>query len=265
MQQLKKATPVSKQQLLKSLELLRQLLILDDKKNLLSTVNELGVHWTMKYANDLQGKEDKIRFLQLANNWISNSIMSLSLEKNKPQIFNLMEQNKSILLRQATASNKAEEFGNLPDSLIVQKKQLIQQKSKLEALLLQEDTEEQKQYFQAELNKVNLTYDRLQGQIAKDYPTYLALSQKTNNVPLKNLQEKMQPNMGLIEYLVSDSAIFIICITKHNITIKQSPIGINLLRKKIKNFQHQKILILILKCLISLNINYIKIYLIIKK
>ena len=101
--------------------------------------------------------------------------MKLTPANQVDEVFNLVDQNKSVLLLQATKSETAYRLGNLPDSLVKLDKQLQKKQAKLEASLLEKRSQSTKDSLLRLLNNTNGKLDELKSKIATDYPKNIML------------------------------------------------------------------------------------------
>ena len=91
-------------------------IVFADKKQII--VADLAIALSARFKNSVSSDKDKLRILALGNIWLQRSLSILNQKDDCTKAFNLMDQNKSVLLLQATKSEESYHLGELPDSLI---------------------------------------------------------------------------------------------------------------------------------------------------
>ena len=108
---------------------------------------QAAIRLNNQIRNDFSNEGDKLRSLATTNGFVLQGIQSavqLKKEGYAQEAFAFAELNKGVLLMDAAKSEKAYQFGNLPDSLINQEKQLQKQFARIKASLIQNLPKEQK-------------------------------------------------------------------------------------------------------------------------
>ncbi|MCP4438404.1 MAG: CHAT domain-containing protein [Aureispira sp.] len=190
-------------------------------------------------------EDDKAAFLQQIHKTYARSIeVSLLLykeTKNEQYLenaFQMAEQNKSILLRDALNMKTAQQMGGVPDSLIAQENGLSKNIVQLEKKL--RDAHRKKNtaaigHFEKALFLQKEERERLQKKLEQEYPKYYELKYTENIVSVKELQEQLTPKTMLIEYFVADSNVTIFSITSTSIDAQQ--VLFNDLKKAIRHYR----------------------------
>lgn len=188
------------------------------KKNGPNTTNQrlvvadLATNLLDQWRNSHHDEKDKLRVLSTSSKWM---VKSLNLHDNKTDIkraFALAERNKSVLLLQASKSEKAYRIGNLPDSLVEQESQLFKEKDRYQAMLMEKRPKIEKDSLNDLLNRVNQDITSFIRRISKKYPLYSKTKYQASEVDPSMVQKLLPPNTALIEYVVGDSLLHIFCI-----------------------------------------------------
>jgi len=133
--------------------------------------------------------------------------------------FVFAENNKSVLLANALKSEKALNFGGLPDSLAQQERALREKITVLEKQLL--ETEEaqdslQRLKIRSKLLDCNAAKDTFMDFIEKNYPQYSQLKYDNTETGMTQIQEILNEEDALLEYFVYKKQSFLIIVTKKN-------------------------------------------------
>lgn len=137
------------------------------------------------------------------------------------------EKNKANVLLSVLQESKAKEFSNIPDSLIEREKELKEELQELEQMLLQYDEIEydslkaklDEQFYLAEKELINLHHI-----YENDYPTYYHLKFQSAIPESDELIKKLSSVEALISYTLSDSILYIFCITSEGLVLMEEPI-----------------------------------------
>lgn len=147
-------------------------------------------------------------------------------QKQQPQylnrVFELMEQSKAVVLREAIDRNKALIFANLPDSLLHLeenfRQDIAERRDQLNGdfdLANPEDStwvaNEKK-----ELQDLEVTYDRLLKQLTSTNPRFRAIAQDSVVFTLARMKSSVQDNTQVLEYFMSDQWVYLFAIQKGN-------------------------------------------------
>jgi len=156
------------------------------------------------------------------------SYLLFEITKNKTYIdtaFFFAEKNKANVLVEAILESRSQTFSGILDSLIQQEKKL---KSKLQECELKRQAEifnkgkrnkERIKTLEKIFFSLNLSYDSLIKIFEKNYKNYFLLRYSTSILSSVEAQKALSPGTAIVEYVVSDSLLFIITITKENISI----------------------------------------------
>lgn len=206
---------------------------------LLLLVNKLG----LEYRNAFIDEADKLQTIQELSSFSEHGIrLAYSLHQTTPkdeylqQIFSFMEENKSALLSQSLKSQKAHQFGFLPDSLAKKEKELKAvlgelQKAEIEA------TETEKNAIAVKINATNLDIEHFKQIIKEKFPQYHQYQYSSHTPSLPEIQALLPDKTMLIEYFVHPQAVYLLAINKSKISVQQLPIVVDTLQKNIADLR----------------------------
>jgi CHAT domain-containing protein len=197
-----------------------------------------------QYRHRFTTDSDKLYLLERSVKWTYKAIQSTieiaeqeKIEDFEARAFAFAEQNKSVLLSEAVQNDKAHIFGDLPDSL-AQKERLLQEEySSLQAELLDSKSEEDKLAIRSKINDLNQEIEQFKAFLEKNYPKYNALKYSKNQVSTKHIQELLDEETALIEYVVADSIVYIFCVDKTHFELYQQKITKNQLSKQVADLR----------------------------
>lgn len=186
-------------------------------------VADLATQLLYKNRQEYIGEADQLRLLSESAFWTHKAIHSLSkLEnnaRNKKMAFRFAELNKSVLLHSSIQTERAYVFGGLPDSLVLKEKKLQEEKVSLKAALLEQLPSEEAKSLQRDLSTVNLSLNAFKEQIQKEYPKYSQLKYQAPSISLENIKKALDSKTALLEYVVSDSSVYIFYVDQESVNM----------------------------------------------
>lgn len=182
---------------------------LSNKSKSLTIISEVVNELLIKTRNEVLNEKDKLRLLSTSHLWLQRSLSVLEPEIQASKAFELADQNKSVLLLQATKSESKYHLGNLPDSLIWQDQKLLKKQSELQAKLLENDLTAKTNSLLDEINEVNQQIDDFEKMLAKAYPKYHKIKYQQTDATVAEIQSSLDRNQALLEYVISDSTLHI--------------------------------------------------------
>ncbi len=191
---------------------------------------DLSINLFKRSKDDYSNDTDKLRMLSESHKWMLQAFHVFDPVDDIDRAFQFAELHKSVLLLEATKASKAYRMGNLPDSLIEQSKSLQNKSTALQAKLVKSKVEEA-EHIRSELNAVNLQRKMLKDTIEKHYPNYAQFMFRTVEPKIMEVQEALDRQTALLEYVVGDSSLYIFCITRS----KKSLVKVPLIKNKLLN------------------------------
>ena len=200
-------------------------------------VSELALQLLKKSRDSFIREKDKLRILKKNSAWVLRNFRVIDKTKNINRAFEIAEQNKSVLLMDLSQTQTAYRFGDLPDSLAQQEKDIHRDYSKLKAKLLERRSKEEKDSLLNVLNKLNLSTQKFNKRIEAKYPKYAAFKYQKLDVSIKDIQEQLDEETALIEYVLGeDSVVYIFYIDKQRARLVEEPIAQKKLQIQIRKF-----------------------------
>jgi CHAT domain-containing protein len=201
-------------------------------------VADLATTLLTRIRNQMPNEKDKLRMLSQSNVWMLRSLKVLNQEDDKLKAFLCADQNKSVLLHQATKSEAAYRLGVLPDSLVWKDKKLLKKQSQLQAKLVEKRSKTEKDSLRNELNHINQNIEDFTKNIKKDYPKYHKLKYQQVNASLEEIQGLLDDNTALLEYAIADSVVHIFLVDKTQVQWTKSFVNNKELKNRIKALHH---------------------------
>ncbi|MCH2045109.1 MAG: CHAT domain-containing protein, partial [Saprospiraceae bacterium] len=193
--------------------------LLDKEPQKQLLVVDLALSLLEHSKNKLLDDKDKLIILQQSSIWVQGSMSILNKEQEVAKAFDLIEQNKSVLLLDATSIKHAYADGFLPDSLVEQEKGFARKYADTRAKLIETRTENEQDSIRSILNSLNLKIDAFQKGIEQDYPKYASMKYDHAIVKANELQKTLDNKTALLEYFVADSMVYTICVTKNSMQL----------------------------------------------
>jgi CHAT domain-containing protein len=175
----------------------------------------------------------KLKTLANTNRWASRGLYLLDRAGQVEEAFDLAEANKSVLLLEATKSEKAYRLGNLPDSLMLEESTLFKERDQLQANIIKKRPQVERDSLRALLNTVNQNIHSFVNNLEQDYPNYVELKYKNDNATLNEIQTLLDPKTALLEYVVTDSVLYLFYMDKDKYKMLHQPINQSVLKTKI--------------------------------
>jgi len=197
-------------------------------------VADLATALLAKARNQVLNEQDKLRMLSLSNNWLLLSLEGLVPEKDRNKAFKLADQNKSVLLLQATKSEKIYRLGNLSDSLAQKNTELTKKQSALKAKLYENRPKPEKDSLRSLLNEVNQELAAFAKMLKENYPKYHQLKHQEIATKVDGIQDLLDEQTALIEYVIGDSVIHIFAVTKEQVQWGKSFVATSLIKARIQ-------------------------------
>jgi len=177
----------------------------------------------------------KLATLEESNHWLKKSLAVLDTAADNRQAFELADQNKSVLLLQATKSEQAYRLGKLPNDLARQNQRLFNKQSELQAKLLEKRSTAEKSKFRNALNQVNQDIDKWLNLVKKEYPKYYDLQYQEIRTKVHEIQAGLADKTALIEYVIADTVLHIFKVDKLGVQWHQEPLMDSVLSANIKH------------------------------
>nr|WP_320117730.1 CHAT domain-containing tetratricopeptide repeat protein [uncultured Marinifilum sp.] len=151
-------------------------------------------------------------------------------DKYKEKAFKYAERSKSASLTSSLNEVNAKNFGGIPQDLQDQEIQLRKEIAEFREKVYEErkkpnpDIRLIKQW-QENLFSLNEKYNQMVLLFEDDYPEYYALKYDNSPIDIENLQSSLNDDDVLIEYSLSDSALFVFSITTNSFNVKRQDIN----------------------------------------
>ncbi|AHM59366.1 hypothetical protein D770_05495 [Flammeovirgaceae bacterium 311] len=148
--------------------------------------------------------------------------------------FKLMERGKSRLLRERVVEIQNFNNRNIPDSLLMQERQLKSHFAALQSTLETSSQSIGKDTVRNQLFSVGEEIRNWQRKIKKAYPEYTTMPTAKNEMTLADLQKKLNAGAVFVEYFFGSEAVYIISATSKNLCLIK--VDADSLNEKISDF-----------------------------
>lgn len=199
-------------------------------------VADLAMTLLKRRRNEFIGVSDKLMVLAHSTEWLLRSLSAIDPQTEVDKAFLFAEENKSALLMDATKAERSYTFGQLPDSLVAQEKALQKSYTQLNAALLESRPNSEKDSLRSALNTLNFSIQSFKENLNNNYPEYANLKYQNDSMTIQMVQENLDKQSALIEYVASDSILHIFYIDQQQVQLVQHPLPIKLLKRNIKDF-----------------------------
>jgi len=147
----------------------------------------------------------------------------------KEKAFRYAERSKSASLMSSLNDVNAKNFGGIPKDLQEQERRLKMDIAKFREFVYEERKKTSPDRskiteWQDTLFNLNEEYNQMVLRFEKEYPDYYALKYDTKTIDIKTLQNRLEDNNVLLEYSISDSALFTFVVTKEKFEIQRQSI-----------------------------------------
>jgi CHAT domain-containing protein len=168
--------------------------------------------------------DSKLRILGRSETWTSRGLHLLNKSGQVEEAFALAEAQKSVLLLEATKSEKAYQLGALPDSLMLREKALFKERDELQASIIKSSERFTQDTLRALLNVVHQNIHSFVSKLEQEYPNYAQLKYQNDNVTLTEVQALLEPKTALLEYVITDSVLYLFYMDKNTYKMLHQPI-----------------------------------------
>lgn len=157
-------------------------------------------------------------------------------------VLQAMENNKSVLLTDVLQGHYAQRISGIPDSLLAQKKAQLQhiEQLKKEKVELEQGVVSQRNTtsIKSNLAAAEQALQVFEQQLITNYPLYGQLLRKESTLKLERVQsDLLDDKTALIEFLVSDSTIYQLVVTRQTAQLYDLGIAKKELDRQIVNFR----------------------------
>ena len=150
-------------------------------------------------------------------------------EKYKNLAYEFSEKSKASVLLSSLRDAGAKGFGGIPDSLLKAEKDLVRDMAFYHEQIYEEKRKGSPDKTKIELWEkkifdLNNKYDNLIKEFENNYPEYYSLKYKTSVTGIRQIRRKLDNESTLLEYTLTDSALYIFAIRKDGFNIYEQSI-----------------------------------------
>ncbi|MCP4440390.1 MAG: CHAT domain-containing protein [Aureispira sp.] len=183
---------------------------------------------------------DKLTNLKVIGGMLATAIqieLELASEKDEATVrktFQYAEQNKSILLTEATKAKNRQTFGQLPDSIAKKEAMLQLQFSQLKKEELETADPTKRMEVTNVLNQLSIEIEAFRKELKETNPKYYELKYNTTTKQLKDIQDELSSKTALLEYFVADEFIYLFSVQKEKANLYTLKINKDSLNSKVR-------------------------------
>ena len=178
---------------------------------------------SQEYCDDQYGTPiDKLQRIQDHLNIYENCIDSYTKHNHfldSRIAFEIAEKTKSRLLKINLNAIKANDFSNVPDSLLTKEVTLKKSIAKFEKLRFESTNDSITKDCTNQLFKLKRQKDELDDLLLKEYPRFHNLKYNNKVISVSSLQQNLTNNEIIIEYYIGKENIYLYTITKNNYNV----------------------------------------------
>lgn len=145
-------------------------------------------------------------------------------EEFKIRAFGFSERSRAIILSQFVHDSRARQFAGIPEDLLSKemrlKEKITFREKELADVLRQNDVDDSARVaVHHELISARMRYDSLLEALKRNYPAYHALRYHSGRPDLRKIQQSMDMDDGILEYMLGDSAAYVFVATRNSIDV----------------------------------------------
>ncbi|PRX57194.1 CHAT domain-containing protein [Flagellimonas meridianipacifica] len=181
---------------------------------------------------DISAFKDKISFSEQIQELYQDAIAANLLDNRKGEsllnTFYFAEKSKSNILKELLNDDK-KVFAGLPNEILEVEHELKVKQAFYSSKManatnndrFMEQGEKVSNTFKDKLFYTNRAYDSLITTIASDYPNYFKFKYDTDILSVPQIQQRLNSNTSLLEYVVLESVAYVFVITKNGFQVKE--------------------------------------------
>jgi len=142
------------------------------------------------------------------------------------QAFLIADRSKGNALMERLFDNEAKTIAGIPDSLLTLEQDLLHTVAKIEtrmARMVNEQTQEENANYsktQADYFSVRQKHQELIDLLEQCYPKYFAIKYGRYSLSLSQVQQQLEPNSVIAEYMIDDSVVYVFAVSKNSLVVK---------------------------------------------
>jgi CHAT domain-containing protein len=145
-------------------------------------------------------------------------------DRHKHMAFDYSEKSKASVLLSALRDAGAKGFGGIPDTLLKQESDLIRDIAFYSEQLYEEKRKNipdslKIDLWERKLFRIKKSNEDLVSLFEKNYPEYYALKYRTGMIAIKDIQRRIKKGATVLEYSLTDAALYAFLITKDHFDI----------------------------------------------
>ncbi|MCD4746189.1 MAG: CHAT domain-containing protein [Bacteroidales bacterium] len=195
---------------------------------------EIAVNLIQKIRFSFSTEESKLFLMENEKNTLIHAIhTALALYEEtgilsyKTKAFEFAEKSKATILLASLRNNDAMIFGGIPDSLQNIENEIIHALSSYKNFIFKEKEKQNPDknkitLWEEKVFNLNIKQDKLIAYLENKFPSYYELKYNSKIINISDIQTKLNNNTALLEYVISDTLLYIFTITSDKFEVYTS-------------------------------------------
>lgn len=193
---------------------------------------------------ETQHRKDKMKFSELL--WNINemtSMMALKLadtedkSRYEEDIYRFSEEARAATLAAYLSDITAEAFSSMPSDVLLEEQHLLKSIANLRSKLNVSEETQERDSLGAKIFELEESRRKLMARIRQEYPEYFDLKFRSEIPSIAQIQEQLESDKAIIEYIAYESKTYAMLITKTDYVVKVIPLTIYELDRLIRNYR----------------------------
>lgn len=189
-----------------------------------------------QFTQDFINDDDKLLLSENYHSTFLKAVQSLMLFSNHDSkyvdyAFGLMSRSKASVLQQAISRDGNLKYSNVPDNLVAKEREMSQRVFELREKITEGITKGSKnqeiRFIEDQLFNAQREHSSLVSDIERNFPDYFSLKFDKSAVTIGQVQQKLKPSQVLIDYLLTDSVLISIAISRETTEWRFQKVGLD--------------------------------------
>lgn len=193
------------------------------------------VNIVQRYKNEVLFDKDKLRILKSLKASVEDGL-DIAVHSRRMDLLNhafeLMEQNKSILLAETLQSKEVQKVVGVPDSIINQEKVLQKKIVQLQKALQESNNSQELKQLQMAVATEQAQYASLKKMLEEQYPNYYKMVYADDVVKASAIQELLDDKTLFMEFFIGEQFTFVAILTADSVHLTRIAVSeLNLMQQ----------------------------------
>lgn len=189
-----------------------------------------------QFTQDFINDDDKLLLTEDYHSTFLKAVQSLMFFSNHDSnyvdyAFGLMSRTKASILQQALGKDGNLKYSNVPDDLVAKERELSQRvfelREKITEGIAKGSKNQEIRFIEDQLFEAQREHNGLVNDIERNFPDYFSLKFDVSAVTISQVQKKLKPSQVLIDYLLTDSVLISIAISRETTEWRIQKVGLD--------------------------------------